>query len=97
VIAVLQFRAQRQELVVDARGDAMMADVGVHGVREIDGRGAARQRHDLAFGREHVDLLGEEVALDVRKFLSRATRLDLEQALQPAVRLPLASARSSAA
>ena len=91
MVAVLELGAQRQELVVDARGDAVVADVGVHGVREVDGRGAARQRHDLALRREHVDLVGKEVALDVlEKFLRVARfRLDLEQALQPAVRLAL--------
>ena len=91
VVAVLQLGAQRQELVVDPRRHAVVADVGVHRVGEIDGRGAARQRHDLALRREHVDLVGKEVALDVLEELLRVARLglDLEQALQPAVRLAL--------
>ena len=37
--------------------DAGVADVGVDGVGEIDGRGAARQRDHAALGREAVDLL----------------------------------------
>ena len=91
VVAVLELGAQRHELVVDPRRDAVVADVGVHGVAEIDRRRAARQRHDLALRREHVDLVGEEVALDVLEELLRVARfrLDLEQALQPAVRLAL--------
>ena len=48
----------------------MMADVGVHRVREVDRRCTARQRHDLALGREDIDLVREEIALDVlEKFL----------------------------
>ena len=91
VVAVLELGAQRQQLVVDARRDAVVADVGVHAVREVDRGRAARQRHDLALRREHVDLVGEEVALDVLEEFLRVARLrlDLEQALQPARRLAL--------
>ena len=87
MVAVLELGAQRQQLVVDPRGDAVMADVGVHAIGEVDGRGAARQRHDLALGREQVDLVREQVALDVLEEFLRIARfgLDLEQALQPAV------------
>ena len=58
----------------------MVADVGVHRVGEIDRRRAARQRHDLSLRREHVDLVGEEVALDVLEEFLGVTgfRLDLE-------------------
>ena len=68
-----------------------MADVGVNAVSEIDSGCAARQRHDLAFGREYVNLFGEEVALDVLQELLRITRfrLDLQQTLQPAMRFAL--------
>jgi hypothetical protein len=65
LVAAFQFRAQRHELVIDPRCGAMVADVGVHGVGEVDGGSAARQRHDLALGREDVDLVREEVAFDV--------------------------------
>ena len=91
MVAVLQLGAQRQQFVVDARGRAVVADVGVDAVGEVDGRGAARQRHDLALRREHVDLVREEVALDVLEEFLRVAgfRLDLEQALQPARRFAL--------
>ena len=43
-VAVLQAGAQRHHLAVDARADALVADVGVNHVREVDRRRAARQR-----------------------------------------------------
>ena len=43
----LQPRAQRHHLAVDARADALVADVGVNRVREVDRRRAARQRLHL--------------------------------------------------
>jgi hypothetical protein len=63
----------------------MVAHLRVHGVGEIDRRGAARQGKDLALGREHVDLVGEEVHLDVLEELHRVAgfALDLEERLQP--------------
>ena len=74
MVAVLELGAQRQQLVVDPRGDAVMTDVGVHAIGEVDGRRAARQRHDLALGREHVDLVREQVALDVLEEFLRIAR-----------------------
>ena len=60
-------------------------------VGEVDRGRAARQRQDPALGREHVDLVGEQVHLDVLEELLRVARLvlDLEQRLQPAVGLLL--------
>ena len=40
-VAVLDLGPERHELVVDLRGDAAVADVGVHGVGEIHGGRAA--------------------------------------------------------
>src|SRR6202030_4090632 len=91
LIAALELGSQRHQLVVDPRRGAMVADVGVYCVREIDRGGASRKRHDLALGSEDVDFFGEKVALDVlQKFLG-ITRLglNLKQALQPAMRLLL--------
>ena len=48
-----------------------MAEVRVHGVREIDRRGAARQVDDLALRREHVDGVGEEALLERGEPLAR--------------------------
>ena len=38
-----------------ARSDALVSDLGVNGVREIDGGSAARQLQDAAFRSESVD------------------------------------------
>ena len=74
-LAVAQHRAQRRQAPVDLGGDAAIADVGVHRVGEVHHGGAARQAQDLALGREHVDLVGEQVDLDaLEEFLGGARR-----------------------
>ena len=84
-VAVLQPRAQRHHLAVDARADALVADVGVDAVGEVDGGRAARQRSHLALRREDVDLLGIEVDLQVLQELLRIAHLllHLEQLPHP--------------
>ena len=66
---------------------AAVADIGMHRVGEIHRRGAARQRHDPALGREDIDLVGEQIDLDVFQKLGSiaAFVLDFQQALQPLV------------
>ena len=78
--------AQRHHVAVHLRADALMADVGVDGVGEIDRRGAARQRLDLAARGEAVDLFGIEVDLQVLDELLRIAHflLPLDQLPQPA-------------
>ena len=44
LVAVLERRVQRHMHAVDLGADRRVADVGVDGISEIDGRGAARQR-----------------------------------------------------
>ncbi len=90
-VAVAQHGAKRNEFVVDARGDAAIADVGVHGIGEVDAGGALRHRQDLALGREDVHGIGEEVDLQMLEELDgrAALRLHLQQALQPLVGLLL--------
>ena len=85
-VAVLQVRAQRHHRAVDAGADALMADVGVDRVGEVDGRGAARQRLHLAARGEAVDLLRVEVDLQVLDELLRIADflLPLDQLPQPA-------------
>ena len=70
LIAVLQFGAQSHQLVVDLGGNAAVTDVRMHGIGKIDAGRALRQIQNLALGREHVNLIGEEVDLDV---LARGT------------------------
>src|SRR6266508_970613 len=64
-VAVLEARAERHHLAVDAGADALMADVGVNRVGEIDRRGAARQRFHETLRREGVHLLGVQLHLEV--------------------------------
>src|SRR3712207_4552862 len=62
-VARAQLVVQRDDLAVDARADAAVADLRVDLVGEVQRRGAVRQRLDLALGREDEDLLVEEVDL----------------------------------
>ena len=62
-----------------------MADLGVHGVGEVDGRGALDQRDDPALGREDVDLVLAEVQLQGLEKGDRVVLLlfDVDEALHP--------------
>ena len=84
-VAVLEARAQRHHAAVDARADALVADVGVNGVGEVDRGRAFRQHLDRAARRERVDLFGVEIDLQVRQELLRVAHflLPLEQLAQP--------------
>ncbi len=84
-VAVLEAGAQRHHAAVDARADALVADVGVNRVREIDRRRAPRQHLDRAARREGVDLFGIEIDLEVGEELLRVADflLPLEQLPQP--------------
>src|SRR3990167_5314551 len=84
----LQWFGQLGQAPVDATGDAAVADIGVHCVGKIDRRGAFGQLHDPAFGREHVDLVREQVDLHAfDKFQGVAgTLLHFQHALDPLAR-----------
>ena len=56
-VAVAEMRAKRHHLSVDACADALMTNVGMHGVREVDRRRASRERFDLSLRGERVHLL----------------------------------------
>ena len=88
-VAVAQLGAQGDEFGIHFGGDAAVADVGVHAVGEIHCGRAARQRVDLAFGREDIHFIREQVDLQVLQELDRiaALREAFQQALQPLVRL----------
>src|SRR5690606_16149013 len=87
-VAAAQFGAQRNEFVVDLGRHGLVADIGVDGIREIDRRGATRQRDDLAARGEYIDGVREQVDLDVLEEFAGIARLalDVEQRLQPLVR-----------
>ena len=52
---------ERHDPAVDLRADGLVANVGVHRVREVDWRRTRRQRLHLALGREDVHLVAEQV------------------------------------
>ena len=57
LVASLQLRFQRHQLAVDLRTNAAVADLRMHGVGEVDGRGPVRQRNRIALRREHENLV----------------------------------------
>jgi hypothetical protein len=62
---------QRHDPAVDLCADRAMAEVGVHGVGEVDRRRLRRQALDLALRGEDVDLLVEEVGAEGLHELAR--------------------------
>src|SRR5271168_163230 len=60
-VAIRKRVTQRHHLAVHARADALVADFGMHGVGEVHGSGAARERDHFPLGREGVDLFGIQV------------------------------------
>ena len=84
-LAAAQSRAQRGQLLVDARGHGVAADVGMHGIGEIERRCIARQGQDLSARGEQVDLVGKQVDLYAFDELERGRRavLLVDQARHP--------------
>ena len=86
-LPVFDLGPQRHEAAIDLRGDAPVADVGVHRVGEIDAGCTPRQAQDLALWRKDVDGVGEEVDLDVFHELFRVRgRFHLTDTGQPLAR-----------
>ncbi len=73
-VAVVQGALQRHEPAVDPGPDAAVADLGVHGVGEVDRGGAVRQRDDVALGGEDEDLPRPEVEAQRLEELPRVGR-----------------------
>jgi hypothetical protein len=88
-VAIFQFAAQGHELKIDFDRDATIADVGMHAVGEVHRRRSARQGKNFAFGREHVDLIGEQIDLEMLQEFRRVAALTqtFQQVLQPLMRL----------
>ena len=84
-IAIGQRVAQRNHFAVHFGARALMADFGVDGIGEVDGRGAARQHDHAPFRRERVDLFGIEIDAQSRKKLARLLHLlhPLDQVAHP--------------
>src|SRR6266540_1745773 len=64
-LAVLERVLQRHQPLVDARAHAAVADLGVHGVGEVDRGRARRELEDVALGGEDEHLVDVEVGLEV--------------------------------
>ena len=77
-VAMGELGTQRHRVAVDAGCHALVAQVGVHAVGEVDDGGAPRQAPDLALGREDVDGVGVEVDLDVIDEFQRVAGLLLD-------------------
>ena len=84
-VAVVEGALQRDQPAVDPGADAAVADLGVHGVGEVDRGRAGRQGDDVALGGEDVDLGGLEVEAQRVQELARVRGLPLpvEQLAQP--------------
>ena len=87
LVAVAELRDQRRDLAVDLAPTARVADVGVDRIGEVDRRRAARQRDQLALGREAEHLVVEQLELGVLEELFRvgAFRQQLDGAAQPGI------------
>ena len=84
-VAVAQRVAQRHDAAIHLGAHAGLADVGVDGVGEIDGRGVARQHDDFAARRESVDFLRVKIHLEGGHKLAGVLHvaLPLDQVAQP--------------
>src|SRR5690554_1205195 len=84
-LATFETGRERCQVAVDTTGDAVVTDIGVYRIGKIDHCGPLRQLHDIAAGRENVDIVREQVVLDVLDELQRVTgmALHLEQTLDP--------------
>src|SRR3546814_17129013 len=60
-----------------------MADVGMHGMGEVQRRGAARQVDDLPARGQHVDAVLDQLGVEAAGELARALRACLQQPLHP--------------
>ena len=57
-VPIVKRGVKRHQTSVDTCAHRAMTHFGVHGIREVDGRGMSGQGYDLAFRREHVDQIG---------------------------------------
>ena len=71
LVAVLQLGAQLHHAAVDLGADAAVADLRMHGIGEVDRRGAARQGDQIALGREAEHLVLEHLQLGVLEEILR--------------------------
>ncbi len=59
-LAGIEPRAQGHQFLVHARGDRVVADIGVHGVGEVQRSRVSWQCENRALGGEQIDLVGNK-------------------------------------
>ena len=84
-VAVVEPALERHEAAVDPGADAVVPDLGVHGVREVDRGRPGRQPDELALRGEDVDLAGVDLEAQRLEELARVggLLLPVEQLAQP--------------
>ena len=84
-VALPQHVTQGDQLAVHLGADRVLTDLGVDRIREVDRRGALRQRLHVALRGEDVDLVREEIDADAVEKLGRILRvlLRLHELAQP--------------
>jgi hypothetical protein len=87
LIAIVEPVPELHHAAVDLGPHTMVADLGMDGIGEIDRRGAARQRFQVAARREAEDLVLEHRELGVREELLGLGRVlqDVEKLADPAI------------
>lgn len=78
-VAVLQFVFQRHDLAVYLGADAVIADICVNVVGEVDGIGAFRQVDDVAARRVDEYFIGEDIYLQRFKVFARIGEFVLQR------------------
>jgi hypothetical protein len=86
LVAILERRAQRHDAAVDLGADRLVAEIGVHGISEVDRRRALGQLDQLALGGEGEDaVLVHRHAGMLEQLLGRLGMVeDLDEVADPA-------------
>ena len=93
-VAVVQLGNQRRDAAVDFRADRRIADIGMHGIGEIDRRRAARQRDQPALRGEAKNLILKQFELGVlEKLFGIVARQRLDRLPQAAIGAAFADRR----
>ena len=84
-VTVLQYRVQRNQSPVHTGSNSPVANLGVHRIREVDGRRACRKGDDIALRRKHKDLSATDLETQRLEELTwiGCLLLPVEQLTQP--------------
>ena len=73
-LSVLDLGAQGDEAPIDLRSDAPIADIGMHAVGKINTGRSAWKAQNIALGREHINVIREQIDLYMLHELFRIRR-----------------------